>query len=348
MKALLLLILPIIMVWNAQARRADTPPVPPVTYSGVIYSAPHSGSIGGVIEAHDQATNAKLWSKRVYGVEYSGGLEEDYQWIYVRSLFITNGLLYIVNEANHTFTLDLKTRDVTALSKDVVAFEALRYATATASNGRIDVPPPECLEITCTLLKIDQSTIETLVKEGQLNTENIMSIWRGNKGCLLACPSMIVISGRESIIKSVKEIIYPTELALPDGSRTNLSTNSSLTPVPSGFEMREVGVIMQCVAEVKHPSEIIHANICLQYVCEPSWKTYVSEIRNPQGRPLEVRLEQPFFPVYSFQNAVNFQNGTTILLGSGIPTADNKAFVFALLTGKLVNKDESSGSPINP
>ena len=220
-----------------------------------------------------------------------------------------------------------------ALSKDVVAFEA--HGEASDRNGGRDIPLPECLEVTCMLLKLDRRKIEGLAKKGQLDAENIVHLWRRNKGCLLARPSMTVISGHEGVIKSVKEITYPTALAFPDWSSTNLHVNSNLTPVPSNFEMREVGVIMQCVAEVKPPSETIRMLINVQYVCEPSWKTYICKIPSTYGRSLEARLEQPIFPIYSFQNTVDIINGATILIGSGIPTADNKALVFALLTGKI-------------
>lgn len=338
MKTKIMLLCSLVVAGSAIARRADTPTVPPVTHNGVIYSAPHAGSRGGVIEAHDTATKVEIWSKRIYGVEYASDLEEDCQWIYVKTLSLTNDQLVIVNEANHAFTLDLKTRDVTALSKDMVVFETLEEPSGIILKGAVSVS--EQVEMTCKLLRFDRREIEVLARKGQLDSDHIVQLWQTGKSSLLAMPTMIVQSGKEAIIKSVSEMTYPTELAMPDGDSEH---STAKVPVPSNFEMREVGVIFLCNIEVRPAGDLIFSLVNVIYIEEPVWKTYSSEFPSPAGRPVKIRLEQPFFPVYSFQNQIEIPNGKTVLIGGGLPTADKKGFVFALLTGKIVRNDEPSG-----
>lgn len=342
MKRVRIILCSLIFVLDAEARRANTPPVAPVTYNGVTYTAPHSGRRGGIVEAYDEVTKTKLWSKRIYGVEFSSGFEEDCQWVFVKALSVTNNHLVVVNEADHTFSLDLQTRDVMALSKDMVAFETSGETYGGAAYF------PDQVEITCTLLRFDRRDVEALAKKGQLDADHILQLWQADKGHLLAMPKTgMVVSGQENVVKSVTEITYPTEFAIPEGCPTNSMSKALVAPVPSGFEMREVGVIMQVVAEVRPEGNLIFAMFNVQYIEEPSWKTYTTQLPNPIGKPVEARLDQPFFPTYSFQNQIELQNGKATLIGGGIPTVDKKGFVFALLTGQIIRKAETGEADVN-
>jgi hypothetical protein len=100
----------------AIAARVAPTNVPPVTYEGVRYEAPHfsnpCGQNGGCVVAYDDATGAQLWALRVYCTQYDSNLETDVQDVFITSLAVDNGRLNVTNEKGLHFALDLRTRDV--------------------------------------------------------------------------------------------------------------------------------------------------------------------------------------------------------------------------------------------
>jgi len=340
MKKELTVLCVLVVLWTAVAGRNDAKLVPPVTCDGVIYSVPQVGLRGGVVEACDEATGAKLWSRRIYGVEYSSEREEESQRVAISALSITNDQLFIVNEANHAFMLDPKTRDVTILGKDMVLFEPLSGTSAGINISELSAPAR--MRLVCTLLRVDRRAFEELAKHGDVDAAQLLSLWQAGQGCLLARPEMTLTAGHENTVKSIREIIYPTELAFPDGCGTNRADRGGMMPVPANFDMQEIGVVMYCTGEVLRSDKAIRLIATVIYSEEPTWKTYTTSFLDPQGNSVEVRFDQPFFPVYEFSNTVDIQTKKTVLLG-GLPTADKEGFVFALLTGEIIETGETDG-----
>jgi hypothetical protein len=100
----------------AIAKRLPPADVPPVTYEGVRYEAPHfdnpCGQNGGCVVAYDDATGAQLWALKIYCTQYDSGLETDVQDVFITSLSVENGQLIVTNEKNLQFTIDPRTQGV--------------------------------------------------------------------------------------------------------------------------------------------------------------------------------------------------------------------------------------------
>ena len=333
------LIFCVLLAGVAEARRV-IPPVQQITHEGVIYSAPHEGSCGGIIVAHDEKTGVKLWDKRVYGVEFFRNLEEDVQWILINSLSVTNNHLLIVNEANHSFLLDIPTRLVTPVEKDMIVFEAV-YDTMPRKWG---YHFPAFLEMTCTMLRFERHEVDLLERTDQLDVQRIRDLLKEGKGVILANPRVNAVSGQEFVFKSVREVIYPTEMLSSNGQGdTDKVVGQAVALMPANFEMREVGAIFQCVPEYRPETKRIWVMANPQYIEEPVWKTYPAQLAVPHGKAVEAVLDQPFFPVYSVQTQVEIEDGETVLMGGGVPTADGEGLVYFLLTGKISKPEIRSG-----
>lgn len=105
------------------AKRVGPEDVPPVTYRGIRYEAPHWAGErgrtqnGGYIEAWEVEGNKFLWDLRVYNIERDPGMEEDVQDVFITSLSIQEDDLIVVNERGDRFRVNLKTRHVSPMKK---------------------------------------------------------------------------------------------------------------------------------------------------------------------------------------------------------------------------------------
>jgi len=102
----------------AYAARFAPKEVPPVTYQGVKYCAPHWGFAnkkkqnGGYVEARNPETDKLLWELRVYEIKYDPKLEGDVQDVFITSLKIVEGNLEVRNEAGDKFIVDITKQKV--------------------------------------------------------------------------------------------------------------------------------------------------------------------------------------------------------------------------------------------
>jgi hypothetical protein len=92
----------------ASAKRSAPPPVAPLLYQGVKFTAPPDTQ-AGKIEARDLATGKKVWEKTVYLQHINPTLEEDVQWVFITSLQVKAGKLLVVTETGKKYTLDIPT-----------------------------------------------------------------------------------------------------------------------------------------------------------------------------------------------------------------------------------------------
>ena len=119
----LLKIIPISMVIlmisiMSYPKRMAPKPVKPVIYQGIKYQAIHWGKSrgfkqnGGYIEAFKVSTGKRLWVLKVYHIQY-GRLTGDAYDNFITKMWIKNGYLYIENEKDDTYKINLKTHEVT-------------------------------------------------------------------------------------------------------------------------------------------------------------------------------------------------------------------------------------------
>jgi hypothetical protein len=115
-------VLPVILLnlgaMLAHGKRAVPKEVPPVTYQGIRYTAPHWGAVNGrkqngqYVQAASAGTDKLLWELRIYEVKHHPKLESDVQDIFITSLKVVEGNLEVANEAGDKFVVDLSKRKV--------------------------------------------------------------------------------------------------------------------------------------------------------------------------------------------------------------------------------------------
>lgn len=96
----------------AFARRIAPVKVDPVIYEGIRYVAPNDDCRRGYIEAWNVGTNKKLWELTIFTNAIDPKLEEDVQWVFIKTLNIRDGRLLVVTERGETYKVDLKTKEI--------------------------------------------------------------------------------------------------------------------------------------------------------------------------------------------------------------------------------------------
>ncbi|NLF86952.1 MAG: hypothetical protein GX571_12715 [Lentisphaerae bacterium] len=138
---------------------------------------------------------------------------------------------------------------------------------------------------------------------------------------LLSAPKVVTKNSQEAIIKVVTEFIYPTEYDITENNQNSGdNTVQNVVPMvePGGFEMREVGVILQVVPEVSADGQMIDLMLNPQIISEPTWRDYGFDYQLPNTEPIHVRMEQPFFQVRSIATSISIYNGATVVMGGMI------------------------------
>jgi hypothetical protein len=109
--------------------------VEPVIHAGVRYVAPNDDGRHAYIEARDVQTNKKLWELTVFTNRVDPKLEEDVQWVFVKSLSLRGGMLMITSERGKTYQIDLKTKAITQS-------DPAQSPTPNAAAQLHDIPEP--------------------------------------------------------------------------------------------------------------------------------------------------------------------------------------------------------------
>jgi hypothetical protein len=97
----------------AFAKRIGPPKVEPISHEGVRYVAPNDDGRRAYIEAWDVRANRKLWDLTVFTNRIDPKLEEDVQWVFIKTLTLQDDALIVTAERDQTYQINLKTKAIT-------------------------------------------------------------------------------------------------------------------------------------------------------------------------------------------------------------------------------------------
>jgi general secretion pathway protein D len=147
---------------------------------------------------------------------------------------------------------------------------------------------------------------------------------------LLQAPKVVTKNSQEAIIKVVSEYIYPTEYDITENQQSGGAAAGGTATVqenipmvePGGFEMREVGVILQVVPEVSADGQMIDLMLNPQIISEPDWEDYGFDYYSSRSSvPVHVSMRQPIFKIRSISTSISIYNGATVVMGGMITEA---------------------------
>ena len=117
----------------ALSKRTEPAKINPVIHEGVRYIAPNDDGRRGYIEAWEIQTNKKLWELTVFTNRLDPKLEEDVQWVFIKSLSQQNGMLIVTSERGKTYQVDLKT-------KAIIQSDLTQSRPSNTATQRHDMP----------------------------------------------------------------------------------------------------------------------------------------------------------------------------------------------------------------
>jgi hypothetical protein len=97
----------------AYAKRAAPAKVEPVVHDSIRYVAPNDNGRRGYIQAWDIATNERLWDLTVFTNRIDPKLEEDVQWVFIKTLNVRDDRLTVTSEHGNIYEIDLRTKAIT-------------------------------------------------------------------------------------------------------------------------------------------------------------------------------------------------------------------------------------------
>ena len=179
---------------------------------------------------------------------------------------------------------------------------------------------PKLVDTELQIFAFRAADIERLQRTDGVSLANLNALREKGKAKSVATASGVTKTGQETVIKAVKEVIFPTGFngMVDGGTNLNLAVD---TVLPSNFETREVGVVLQLVAEAREGG-LIELMLNPQWTTLDGWERYDAGIPTRRGLG-KLSLRQPVFSCTSWQTQVTMKAGESILLG-GAATPDGK------------------------
>jgi len=194
---------------------------------------------------------------------------------------------------------------------------------------------PVMVEVEMQIHAFSTEDIERLRLTGDVSVEALMTLRKNGKARQVASATVLTKSGQEAVVKSVREVLSPAELDGGQRCSNSMSGDGARSLIPSKFEMREVGMILQVVPEIV-ATDTSQINVLLnpQWVTLDRWETYPADLASGRAHK-EFLFRQPVFRTTSFQTQATVKDGGTVLLGNS-STPDGKWVHVGFLTVRRI------------
>ncbi|HVM63064.1 MAG TPA: hypothetical protein VMV72_19555 [Verrucomicrobiae bacterium] len=177
----------------------------------------------------------------------------------------------------------------------------------------------------------------------------------------LSAPKVTTVSGQQAQIRSVQEFIYPTTWAQPTATSSGGGVNGggavAVTPsIPSSFQTREVGVLLNVTPEVGADGYTINLTLAPEVSQFLGFINYGSPIGLSAGNNVVTTfndIKEPLFASENLTTSVVIWDGQTVVLGGLITEQltqvdDKVPFLGDLpLVGRLFQSKVTQRSKLN-
>ena len=189
--------------------------------------------------------------------------------------------------------------------------------------------------------ELEQRLVDEWQKEHPsqlLNLDAFAQLRSTSKRKAVFSPYLLTLSGQESVVKAVEELMFPTELKVD--SFTNAVGQATSVLRQSNFEMREIGYTFLVCTEIEETDDLdIHLSFNAEITDRPTWHDYPARMASSTGSETTVHLQQPFFYTRSLRTSVILKSGREAIVGSGMADRDGKTVTFILLKARVVDSE---------
>lgn len=199
---------------------------------------------------------------------------------------------------------------------------------------------PTQVRISAAFVAFPRGDVESAMRKAGspiVASREILAAWRDGKGRLDGISEITTRSGVNAQTKSVREVIYPTEIAEASAvSTTNRTPSGSATLVPASFETREVGVILNVTPTVGPDGRTIDLTLVPELCLEPEWKTYDAVVVSPAKGVAAGKFEQPFFHSRNVTTSVVVTDGEPLVIG-GMESPTGEDINVLIVTARIID-----------
>jgi len=202
--------------------------------------------------------------------------------------------------------------DITSGLQDSTAIQGNAIQSLLAANG-----------FGSTSAAADQiATIRGILTNPQLQVI-IKALAQKQSTDTLSAPKVTTVSGQQAQIRSVQEFIYPTSWAQPTATAAGGGVTGggavAVTPsIPSGFQTREVGILLNVTPEVGADGYTINLTLAPEVSQFLGFINYGSPIGLSSGNNVVTTfndIKEPLFSSENLTTSVVIWDGQTVVLG---------------------------------
>lgn len=112
MRAWKTLLLVLVALVTAHAKRGPAPRIDPLLKDGIRFVVPNDDGRRGYVQAQSAESGKVLWEATLFRIKVTKDLEEDVQWVFVSQAKLEGRTLLLVDERHRTFALDIEKKTV--------------------------------------------------------------------------------------------------------------------------------------------------------------------------------------------------------------------------------------------
>lgn len=240
--------------------------------------------------------------------------------------------------------------DITSGLQDVSAIQGNAIQSLLAANGFGSTTTPQD----------EIGTIRGILTNPQFQVI-IKALAQKQSADTLSAPKVTTVSGQQAQIRSVQEFIYPTSWAQPTATSSGGGVNGggavAVTPsIPSSFQTREVGILLNVTPEVGADGYTINLTLAPEVSQFLGFIDYGSPIGLSSGNNVVTTfndIKEPLFASENLTTSVVIWDGQTVVLGGLITEQltkidDKVPFLGDLpLVGRLFQSKVTQRSKLN-
>ena len=197
---------------------------------------------------------------------------------------------------------------------------------------------PNQIAVDAAVVAFPRTEAETLARKNTAavpTSSDLIALWKGGKGRLVANQTLITRSGVNAQMQSVHEIVYPTEFSSAVACTNQTPPLSACAITPGSFETREAGFILNYTPTLGPDGRTIDLTLAPE-LSILSGTNYFSAIFSTTGLVTQSRAEQPVFQTGKVTTTIVLRDGATAVMGDlDVPVATESWYLF--LTARVLD-----------
>jgi hypothetical protein len=218
------------------------------------------------------------------------------------------------------------------MHRSYVVIAALSFLTAGCAmiGGRAQRQHGQ-VQLEFQTVEVENAAIGSLGGVALFTPSSLAKLTVSNRASIMSTVVLTTEFGATGTVKGVSEWIYPTEFTATgmqgQGQYGKAEAPAGALVEPGNFETREVGVIMNVLAEADTSQTVISLTLTPEFVSDPRWEEYYVATQIADGPATNAAVKQPIFDTQSLATSVLVRDNEPFVLSACPKRGSNKTVV---------------------